>query len=649
MTLVNVSNAFSGVRQFGVPTQPPAEVLQTAQTPLVGPVSPTDPEPFLQAALRFVAALQESAANLTPPEISVTRIETPPVPVFLNVERPTLEPITFTLPAIPSEFTGQLTVDGLLPEPFDDEPPVLQIGTVPVAVLDPLPQAPGVSTDFELPELTLALPQAPELLSIRVRPFDGIALPAPPGPEDEPVLDLVPPGIREYVPGAEYSSALLTALETELHRRITQGGTMLNPAVEGAIWDRGREREAEALRAKLDDLERLERLGYALPSGVWLDARQRAQHEHAAASRGLSREVMIKQAELELEGVRQALELAQRVEAQNMQLANQVEQRAFESARYATEAGVAIYNARVQAFGAYVEVYRAKIQAFEARIRAQLASVEAYRIEIEAERLKVQADQARVEQFKVLTDAALAQVEIYRARIAGVQAKAEIERLKVAIYGEQVRGYAAQVNAYTANVEAFRSAVQAETSKQEAFRSSVQAYSSRVDAGARLVQARIAEYEARARTKENEWRAYQARAAAESERVRALATVNEAVARVFQAEASSVNGFNEVLARQWQAATQLSINAANVSLEQAKANAQLYILQQNMVMDAAKLGATVAAQMGAAALSATSFSTSFSNSRAVSANVGYSYSTSAGFSDSVSSSSVDSEVRTASV
>jgi hypothetical protein len=610
----------------------------TAAALIGGGPFPQDPTPFVSYALQFVGALQDAATNLNPPQIAVSQIQTPPVPQFYNVNRPTLQPITFSLPPIPTEFTGQLNVDGLLPAPFDASPPTLVLGAVPTAEFDPLPTAPGVDLSFVMPELDLSLPTAPELLSISVSTFNGISLPAPPGPGDEPVLNIVAPTIREYVPGTQYSSALLTALEGELLRRITDGGTMLNPAVEGAIWDRGREREAETLRVKLDDLERMESLGYALPSGVWLDARLKIQTEHAAASRGLSREIMVEQAKLELEGVRQALEIAQRVEAQNMQIANQIEQRAFEAARYATEAGVAIYNARVQAFGAFVDVYRAKVQAYEARIRGELARVEAYKLEIDAERLKVQVNQSRVEQFKVLTDAALAAIEVYKAEIGGIQARAEIEKLRVQIFGEQVRGYSAQVNAYTASVEAFRAATQAEVARQEVYRSTVQAYSARVDAGGKLVNARVTEFEARARAKENEWRAYQARAGAESDRVRALAGINEAVARVYAAEAGAAASYNEVLARQWQAATQLSINLANVSLEQAKANAQLYMLQQSMIMDAAKVGATVSAQMGAAALSANSFSTSFSNSRSVSANMSETYSTSTSKSESKSDS-----------
>jgi hypothetical protein len=95
---------------------------------------------------------------------------------------------------------------------------------------------------------------------------------------------------------------------------------------------------------------------------------------------------------------------------------NQIEQRAFDSARYATEAGVAVYNARVAAFGEFVNVYRAKLQAYEQQIRGELAKVEVYQAEVEAERAKAQINQTRVEEFRVLTDAALSAVRVYGGR-----------------------------------------------------------------------------------------------------------------------------------------------------------------------------------------------------------------------------------------
>lgn len=607
---------------------------------ITGPNQPPDPNPYLQYALRFLGQLGDAANNLSPPEIGVGFVPVPEQPTFLSTEVPDLDNITWTLPSMPTEFTGQLNIENLLPEPFDAEPPQLMFGNAPEAEFGPMPSAPGVDTNFELPDLSLSLPVPPEMISLRVEQFDGVNLPV--FDEDAPELELVAPQVREYVPGAGYTSSLLDAIRQELEHRIVNGGTGLNGDIEQALWDRARERDNITLRDELDRLDRMEGMGFSLPSGVWVDARLKLQNEHAARVTGTSREIMIKQAELELEGVRQALDLANSLEAKQMDIANAIEQRAFEATRYATEAGIAIYTARVQAFGQMVDLYRSKVQAYEVRLRGELARVEVYKAQLEAEQTKAQINRLEVEKFRVLTDAALSAVEVYRAQIQGIQARAEMERLKVQIFGEQVRAYGTQVNAFTATVDAFRTGVQAETAKQEAFSAAVRAYGAQVQAGSTAINARVAEFQARLSAKETEWRGFGLRASAEADRVRALAARNEAVARMYSAEAGATSSFNEVLGRQWTATTQAAVNTTNVSLEQAKANAQLYMLQQSMVMDAAKVGATVAAQMGSAALSANNFSTSFSNSRSVGASASYSYSAAASRSVSDSYSRVES-------
>jgi hypothetical protein len=140
---------------------------------------------------------------------------------------------------------------------------------------------------FEDPELTVELPAAPELLSLNVLTFDGLDLPTI-DPDAMPVLDLVAPSIREYTPGAAYTSQLLTSAYTYLQDVIDNGGTGLNPDVEQAIWDRGREREAKARRQALSDLDKMEQQGFALPPGTYLDARLRINTESDASERGLS-------------------------------------------------------------------------------------------------------------------------------------------------------------------------------------------------------------------------------------------------------------------------------------------------------------------------------------------------------------------------
>lgn len=581
-------------------------------------IRPPDPGSFVAyadgrtaAASGYLVKLGELASNMVAPTIDPTFPEPVAAPVLTLSAPPDMDQIVWAAPAIPAAFTETVTIEDILPAPFESEPPDMVFGSVPT-FHEVAPDAPGVDLQFEMPELDLALPTAPQLLGVNVTTFGGLNLPAS-LELDIPELQLEAPSIREYVPQRDYTSALLTSLQDRLQLALA-GGTGLSADVENAIWDRGREREARSARTALDELDRMEEMGFALPPGVYLDARIKIATETDAANRGHSREVMIKAAELEQENVKNALTIAVQLEGQLMSWTNNVEQRVFESCRYATEAGVAIYNARVQAYAAFLETFKARVAVYEATIRGELAKVEAYKAMIDAERAKADTNRALVESYKVQVDASLSAVEIFKARIAGIQVKADIEKTKIEIFGEQVRAFSAKVQAYTAGVEGFRATVSAEATKQDAFKSQVQAYAARVDAAARVIGARIEGHKAKIDAKQLEYEGFKALITAETARVQAISETNKSRSETYRAEVQGVASYNDVLTKQWQAAIEQSGRLAEIGVSAAKANAELYVTSRTMAVEAAKVGAQVSAQLGAAALNAINWSTSWSDS-----------------------------------
>jgi hypothetical protein len=116
--------------------------------------------------------------------------------------------------------------------------------------------------------------------------------------------------VMEYEAPADYSSTLLTNLASLLTSRLA-GGTGLDPAVEAAIWDRARERELALAQAAIDQVTRdSEALGYQLPPGVLVDGIRREQRAYFDKASGFSREVAVKQAELEQTNMQQAIDKA---------------------------------------------------------------------------------------------------------------------------------------------------------------------------------------------------------------------------------------------------------------------------------------------------------------------------------------------------
>lgn len=567
----------------------------------------------IDSAKNFSLTLANAAASLVAPVITPVFPTGPSAPAQVGATAPTLQPIAWTSPAIPAAFTQALNVDGLMPAPFDDSPPTLSFPVAPV-FSETAPDAPGVNISYVDPGLNVQLPTAPELLSLNVVTFSGLNMPTI-DPNAIPQLTLVAPSIREYTPGALYTSNLLTDLRSYLDNIILNGGTGLNSDVENAMWDREREREARSRADALKELDRMEELGFMLPPGAYLDARIKITTESDATNRGSSREIAIKQAELAYQSIQNALARSVELESKSMDYSNAVEQRLFEATRYATEAGVQIYNAQVQAYAAYLDAYKTKVQIYTAQVQAQLALVDVYKAEIQAELAKAQINQTAVESYKAQVEAALSAVEIYKAQIAGIQTKAEIEKIKIDMYGEQVRAYAAKVNAYTAGVEGYRATIQAEGVKEDIYKTQVDAYSSLVGAAAKEIDARIAAYRGSLDAWIAQWEGYKAQIAGEASKAQAISAVNQSTTEEYKAEVQAVTSFNEVMTKQWQAVLDQNQRISDIALNAAKANAEMYVTTRSLAVDAAKVGAQVSAQVAASALNAFSWHTSFNNSR----------------------------------
>jgi hypothetical protein len=587
----------------------------------------------VQKVDQFIDNLSSAVLELTPPTITPEFPSGGSAPAVEIPEPPTFDVPIWSSPALPAAFSGALDIDDLQVAPFDIDPPTINYGTAPAAFSGTEPTAPAIDLVFDDPTLSVTLPAAPTLLELDIASFDGITMPT--FDADEPTLTAVAPSLREYVPDAKYTSSLLSSLQTILEARIA-GGTGLDPAAEDAMWERGREREARAYADAVLKLDQMEALGYSLPPGIFVDARLRLLTESEAAEKGHSREVMIKAAEMALDNVKHAISNATQLEGQLLDYTNSVEQRLFDATRYATEAGVQIYNSQVQAYQAMTEVYRSKVQIYEAQIRAELSKVEAYKAEIGAEEAKARINQTLVEQYKVQIDAALSNIRIFEAEIQGIQTKAEIEKTKVMVYGEQVRGYVASINAYTAGVEGYRATLQAEATKQQVYQSQVDAFSAQVNAGTKQIEARIAAYRGLIDAKNSEYEGYRAAVAGESARIQGLTQVNAVEADAYKAAVQSAGAYNEVLTKQWQATLDQNQQVSRIAIEAAKANSELYITSRSLALEAAKTGALVSAQIGAAAINAFNVSASVSSSEGYNASESVSNSTSRSTSDSTS-------------
>jgi hypothetical protein len=582
-------------------------------------------------AEKYISQLQSQAAQLAAPVINVAfpAVPTPPRPG--DVVPPHLEEVTWTVPGQPPPFNGTVDVSGLIIAPFTGVPPTLSFGTAPAPFTGAPPTAPTVDLDFTYPTVAVDLPSPPDLMTLDTVNFPKIVI--PPFNATVPTFTATAPGPFNYTPGALYTSKLLTDLEEDLDLAITTGEyTHLNKQAQQAIWDAGREREYRQQAAALAELNRMEVLGYAFPPGVFVDARIKIQTETNYTIAGLSREIMAKQAELQLANIVKARENAVALEGQLIQYANQNAQRAFEAAKYATEAGIALYNAQVQAYTASLEAYKTQALVYETQIKGLMAQVQIVQAEIEYQKTKAEINATLIKQYEVEVQAQLAVLQIYKTQVEIIQTQANVEKIKVDIYGAEIQAFVGQINAYTAEVQGYKASVEAQATIEQAFKTSVDAYTAQVNAGVAQINAKVAVFHSQVEAYQAQLAGYDAAIKGMVGQAQAASMFNTATAEVFKAQVMAMQSYNQVLTSQWEAVMNEQAQIAQIAVSAAKANGDLYISTRGLSLDASKVGAQVCAQLGAAALGAISWH----NSSQWSSNMGSTDSNSISDSTSVS-------------
>ncbi|MHB0965271.1 MAG: hypothetical protein ACYC36_02345 [Bellilinea sp.] len=220
-----------------------------------------------------------------------------------------------------------------------------------------------------------------DMLDLNIDQFDDLLGTMPANPENTFAFTEIP-----------YSSNLLTDTRAVLLQWVDGVSTGLLPSVEQAIWDRGRGRETtNSNRKSKEAIRNFAMRGFSKPPGALstelLDAVQEAQNANST----FSRDVMIKQADLEQSNRRFSLEQAAKMEQAMIEYTNQQMNRALDMAKAIQQFAIEIFGHEVQAYGVETQAYAARVQAetaaFKAKVDEQVAEAN---IRVEASRIQLQ-------------------------------------------------------------------------------------------------------------------------------------------------------------------------------------------------------------------------------------------------------------------
>lgn len=528
-------------------------------------------------------------------------IDAPSIPDVGPV--PTMMAHTPQAVPLPSEEVAGLDDVVLnLPE-FTAVPPVLNFGNAPEITIGTVPTLPGIR-DVTLPDAPeVELPTLPTMLALNTPTFAGMGSHADwlERLKNAPTLDLVRPTPLVYRRGQAYESMLLDNLKAVLNERI-KGGTGLSAEVEALIWGRAVDRESRlALDAELDIVRAGEALGFKLPQGVVAAQLERARRAYSEKMAGLSRDVAIKQAELEQSNLQQVVAEGVQLESKLMDNALQIEQQAFEAARAVADSHLQIYNAGVREFEVLMQQFNTFASIYRTLIDAETAKLEQYKAELQAEQTKAQINQSLVAQFKAQVEAQQIRVEMYRTQLQGAQTLMQVEQTKLQAAGEQVRAFVATVNAETARLDAYKTKVGAETTKVDAFKAQAQAYAAECSAKAESAKIIVTALEAKARIVSSRYDGYRARVQSEASLSEIAASNSRVQLEAFRASNAATESKANLTATIWRAKLQQYQAGVEVSANAQRSNAAFAMQAQGMNQDLVKTGAQTASQLLASA------------------------------------------------
>lgn len=551
----------------------------------------------------FTSALDSSI--YAPPTISMAwNSIVPPSPLDLP-ELPTMPTIAFAVPAgAPTAL--EITEPAITIDSFSEVAPTLTLPTAPTLTYGTVPSVPSAgAVDVPVAPTLGDLPAVPTYLTLSSVTFAGIDLHAGwlTTLDTIPTLTLAAPTAYSYTPGATYASDLLAALKSSLTTRMA-GGTGLDPVVEAALWDRARSRETKvALANEAEVMRQFEAQGFQLPSGVLAAQLSEARQNYYNKLSELSRDISIKQAELEQENLKQTIAAGMQLEGQLIDYAYKIEALSFEASKVAADNAVQIHNAAIDKYKALLAGYDAYQRAYDTIIKGELAKVEVYKAQLDGERTKAQVNESLVQQYKAQIDARMSQVEIYRAQVGAAQTLVQLEQTKISAAAEQVRAYVAQVNAETAKVEAYKASVQAQSVLVDMYKTKADAFSAKVGAQAEKAKAELGRFNALVQAKTAEWEGYKTKVQAEGERIRALGTQSGAMLDGYKASTAAIEAEARMQTMVWETQIKDYEASQQLMIQTAKINGDNVISANNARLEASKVGAQVYAQLTASAYS----------------------------------------------
>jgi hypothetical protein len=325
--------------------------------------------------------------------------------------------------AYPTSFSTPSVSDAPVSSP--SPPGALSIGSAPTVVTLEVPTKP-TKPETTTPTLgtlqNIVMPNIPSLDS-----FPSLDITAP-------VYDITPPHQWNYNVGNVIitDDPMIQAAITRLTNNIANGGTGLSPAVETAIWDRDRERNEQQLSDSTDKVKAMwAKTGFSLPDGPLADSLMALQIEYMNKNLDRSREIAVKQAELEQSNLFKSLELTVTLADRLINMLIKYEELVFQAEEATAKFANEYIDLQIKTYMSKVEGYKATAQVREMIIRAEMTKVELYKAQIEGQKLVGEVNAQTIQIYSEQLRATTILIETYKTEVDAMIAELGVEKAKI--------------------------------------------------------------------------------------------------------------------------------------------------------------------------------------------------------------------------
>lgn len=418
------------------------------------------------------------------------------------------------------EYTAAVTAISLpdAPEPIDvsGRPAMPDVGEVAV------PDAPDI-----------AGPDLPELAPIVLPVFDFSALPTFQGVRPQ-FTAAAPEAVLNWS-SQDYASALLEQVKARVAAML-DGGTGLPPEIESALFERARARESSTALARVQDaLDTWAGRGFSMPPGMLVANVNAAQQQSHLAANDLSRDILSKAAQWEIENLRSAVQGGVSLEQTLMQVFKDMRALALDAAKEQLLASLKLYDSFVAKFNADQQAYQADVAVFREEVAKALGII---RAEVDTAQLAGQLNEQRLRQYVAEWDGIGKRVEVFAQRMRGAELDASIKREKLARWGEEMGGWVKQIEGQQAAWAGYETAVRGQAALVSLEQASVQAFSERLRGTGLKTDIAVKKTESRLAALREATARFTALVGAERERLSGDVSVLGAQAKVYETDAN---------------------------------------------------------------------------------------------------------------